>query len=87
MSTLQSLIHDSALATTIGAIAYSTTVTTAALTALLARTPDRRRNALAVLRILLHRDAGQAPLQRSPRIVITHGGRARHRRASGGRWT
>ncbi|MET8003943.1 hypothetical protein [Nonomuraea glycinis] len=53
MSTAFALIHDGALAAGIGAVLYTATVTTAALTALLAPTPQRRRDARTVLTILL----------------------------------
>ncbi|GAA0918096.1 hypothetical protein [Virgisporangium aurantiacum] len=55
MSALSALIHDGALAAGIGTVLYTATVATAALTALLARTPRRRRDARAVLTILLRR--------------------------------
>jgi hypothetical protein len=55
MSALPTLVHDAALAAGIGALLYSATVTTAALTALLAPTPQRRRDARAVLTILVRR--------------------------------
>jgi hypothetical protein len=59
MSALPALIHDGALAAGIGTVLYTSTVTAAALTALLARTPQRRRDARAVLTILLRcRPAG-----------------------------
>ncbi|MBT8224751.1 MAG: hypothetical protein HKP61_09770 [Dactylosporangium sp.] len=53
MSTALALIHDGALAAGIGTVLYPVTVTTAALTALLAPTPQRRRDARTVLTILL----------------------------------
>ncbi|WP_433113679.1 hypothetical protein [Micromonospora sp. CA-246542] len=53
MSTALALIHDGALAAGIGTVLYTATVTTAALTALLAPTPQRRRDARTVLTILL----------------------------------
>jgi hypothetical protein len=59
MSSLPALIHDGALAAGVAGVLYSTTVTTAALTALLARTPARRRAACEVLTILLRRGVGQ----------------------------
>jgi hypothetical protein len=55
MSTLSALIHDGALAASTASTLYTATVTTAALTALLARTPGRRRDAREVLKILLCR--------------------------------
>lgn len=55
MSTLPALIHDGALAAGIASALYTAMVTTAALTALLARTPARRRDALQVLKVLLRR--------------------------------
>jgi len=53
MSTLPSLLYDGALAAGAGALLYTATVTTAALVALLAPTPQRRRAAQAVLSLLL----------------------------------
>lgn len=53
MSTALALIHDGALAAGIGTVLYTATVTAAALTALLAPTPQRRGDARTVLTILL----------------------------------
>ena len=53
MSTTLALLHDGALAAGIGTVLYTATVTTAALTALLAPTAQRRRDARTVLTILL----------------------------------
>src|SRR3982750_107391 len=55
MPTITSLIHDGVLATTTVGGLYTATVTTATLTALLARNPKRRRDAQAVPKILLRR--------------------------------
>lgn len=55
MSTTLALIHDGTLAAGLGTLLYTATVTTAALTALLAPTPQRRRDARTVLTILLRR--------------------------------
>ncbi len=55
MSSLPALIHDGVLAAGAASALYTATVTTATLTALLARTPARRRDAQEVLRILLRR--------------------------------
>jgi hypothetical protein len=55
MSTVLTLIHDGAYAVGAGTTLYTTTVTIAAMTALLAPTPQRRRDARAVLTILLRR--------------------------------
>lgn len=55
MSTTLKLIHDGTLAAGLGTLLYTATVTTAALTALLAPTPQRRRDARIVLTILLRR--------------------------------
>jgi hypothetical protein len=55
MSTVLTLIHDGALVAGAGTALYTATITTAALTALLAPTPQRRRDARAVLTILLRR--------------------------------
>lgn len=55
MSTLPEMIHDGALAVGAASALYAATVTAAALTALLARTPARRRDAQEVLKILLRR--------------------------------
>lgn len=49
------MIHDGAFAAGAASILYAATVTTAALTALRARTPARRREAQEVLKILLRR--------------------------------
>jgi hypothetical protein len=53
MSTTLALIHDGALAAGIGTVLYTATVTMAALTALLAPTAQRRRDARTVLTILV----------------------------------
>jgi hypothetical protein len=53
MSNLPTLLHDGALAASAGALLYTGTITTAALVALLAPTPQRRREARAVLSLLL----------------------------------
>jgi hypothetical protein len=58
MSTALALIHDGALAAGIGTVLYSATVTTAALTALLAPTTRRRRDARTVLTILIRNRRG-----------------------------
>ncbi len=55
MSDLTQLIAGAGAAAGAGGLLYTATVTTAALTALLARTPARRRDALEVLKILLRR--------------------------------
>jgi hypothetical protein len=59
MSNLPRLIHDGALVTGVAGILYSATVTTAAMTALLARDATRRRDAREVLKILLRRNDRQ----------------------------
>jgi hypothetical protein len=51
-------LHDGALTAGAAALLYTSTVTTAALTALFARTPARRRVAQDVLKILLRRRGG-----------------------------
>jgi hypothetical protein len=57
MPNLPELLHDSALTVGTATLLYTGTVTAAALTALLARTPTRRRAAQDVLKTLLpHRD-------------------------------
>jgi hypothetical protein len=61
MSTLPTLIHSGAIAAGIGSVLYTGTVTTAALTALLAPTSERRRDARAVLTILLRRRPTEPP--------------------------
>jgi hypothetical protein len=53
MPTMLALIHDGALAAGFGTLLYTATVTTAVLTALLAPTRQRRRDARAVLTVLL----------------------------------
>ncbi|GLI00240.1 hypothetical protein [Phytohabitans aurantiacus] len=53
MSNLPAVLHNSALAASLASLLYTATVTTAALTALIARTPQRRRNAQDVLKILI----------------------------------
>ncbi|WP_426513231.1 hypothetical protein ACPPVO_22965 [Dactylosporangium sp. McL0621] len=58
MPTLSGLIHDGAVLTGAASTLYTLIVTTAALTALLARTPARRRDAQQVLKILLRRRDG-----------------------------
>ncbi|WP_199512163.1 hypothetical protein [Nucisporomicrobium flavum] len=55
MSTVLTLIHDGACVAGAGMTLYSATITVAALTALLAPTVQRRRDARAVLTILLRR--------------------------------
>jgi hypothetical protein len=55
MPIFSSLLYDGAVAVGTSALLYSITVTTAAFTALLARTAERRRAALDVLRALLRR--------------------------------
>jgi len=55
MSNLPTLLYDGALAAGAGALLYTGTITTAALVALLAPTPQRRRAAQAVLSLLLQR--------------------------------
>ncbi|GIE92492.1 hypothetical protein SAMN06264365_14912 [Actinoplanes regularis] len=55
MHTLLTAFHDGALLTSVSALVYTATVTAAAVTALLARTPQRRRDSRAVLTILLRR--------------------------------
>ena len=52
---LSDLISHAALTTGCAGLLYAGTVTTAALTALTARTPARRRAAQAVLKILVRR--------------------------------
>ncbi len=52
------LIHDGAFAAGIGTVLYAATVTTAAFTALLAPTAQRRRDARAVLTILVRNRRG-----------------------------
>jgi hypothetical protein len=52
------MIHDGAIAAGIGPVLYTATVTTAALTALLAPTPKRRRDACTVLKILVRNRRG-----------------------------
>lgn len=59
MSNLPVLIGDAALAAGASTLLYSGTVTATVLTALLARTPARRRSARRVLRILLRRRTGK----------------------------
>ena len=59
MLNLPTLLHDGALATGVASLLYTGTVSAAALTALLARTPARRRAAQDVLKILLRRRDGQ----------------------------
>lgn len=59
MPNLPALLHDGALTTGVATLVYTGTVTTVALTALLARTPARRRAAQDVLKILLRRRGGQ----------------------------
>jgi hypothetical protein len=58
MSTALTLIHDAALTTGIGTVLYAATITTAALTALLAPTPTRRHDARTVLTILVRNRRG-----------------------------
>ncbi|WIM99440.1 hypothetical protein ACTOB_003092 [Actinoplanes oblitus] len=53
MSAALALIHNGTLTAGIGTLLYTATVTIAALTALLAPTPRRRRDARTVLTILL----------------------------------
>jgi len=55
MSSVLTMVHDGALTAGIASALYAATVTTAALTAFLARTPARRRDAQVVLKILLRR--------------------------------
>lgn len=55
MPHFSSLLYNGALAVSTSALLYSITVTTAALTALLARTAERQRAALDVLKALLGR--------------------------------
>jgi len=55
MPNLPALLHDSTLTAGTATLLYTVTVTAAALTALLARTPARRRAAQDVLKILLPR--------------------------------
>ncbi|MGI5211613.1 hypothetical protein [Plantactinospora sp. CA-290183] len=52
---LLSAVHDGALAAGVASLLYAGTVTTAALTALLAPSPARRRAGREVLTILLRR--------------------------------
>ena len=59
MSSLPAMIHDGALVAGAASALYTATVTTAALTALLARSPARRRDGQEVLKILLRRRDGQ----------------------------
>jgi hypothetical protein len=58
MSTVSALTHDGALAASIGTVLYTATVATAALTALLAPTAQRRRDACTVLTILVRNHWG-----------------------------
>jgi hypothetical protein len=58
MSATLALIHDGALAGGIGTVLYTATVTTAALTALLAPTAQRRRDARTVLTNLVRNRRG-----------------------------
>jgi len=58
MPNLPALLQDGALAAGTAGLLYSATITTAALTALFARTATRRRDAQDVLRILLLRRHG-----------------------------
>jgi len=53
MSTTLTLIHDGALAAGVSTMLYAATVTAAALTALLAPTAQRRRDARTVLAVLV----------------------------------
>jgi hypothetical protein len=55
MSNLPSLLHDGAMTAAMASLLYTGTVTVAAFTALMARTPGRRRAARDVLKILLRR--------------------------------
>jgi hypothetical protein len=55
MSSLHTLVHDGALTAGIATLLYSGTVTSAALTALLAPSAARRRAARDVLTVLLRR--------------------------------
>ena len=55
MSIIAELAHGGAAATAVAGALYTATVTAAALTALIAPTPQRRRDARTVLNILLHR--------------------------------
>jgi hypothetical protein len=55
MSALTHQIVGAAVCAGVVSLLYTATVTTTALTALLARTPDRRRDAREVLKILLRR--------------------------------
>ena len=55
MFTVLTLIHNGALVAGAGTLLYAITITTAAVTALLAPTAQRRRDARAVLTILLWR--------------------------------
>lgn len=61
MSTARALIHDGAFAAGVGTVLYAATVTTAALTALLAPAPQRRRDARTVLMILLRNPGNRTP--------------------------
>jgi hypothetical protein len=54
-SLMSTLIHNGTLTAGIGTVLYTATVITTVLTALLARTPQRRRDARTVLAILLRR--------------------------------
>lgn len=55
MLELSQLAHHTALLAGVSTLLYALTVTLAALTAILARTPQRRRAARDVLTLLLHR--------------------------------
>lgn len=66
MSTVFALIHDGALAVGIGAVLYTAPVTTAAFTALLAPTAQRRRDACTVLKILVRNRRGDDDRARNP---------------------
>ncbi|WP_436532756.1 hypothetical protein [Actinoplanes sp. HUAS TT8] len=61
MSTALDMIQNGAFAAGAGAVLYSSTVTAAAITALVSRSADRRRDARTVLTILLRarNDAGR----------------------------
>jgi hypothetical protein len=57
MAILVQLLHDGALLAGISALAYTLLINITALTAILARSPARRRAALDVLKLLLRRRA------------------------------
>jgi hypothetical protein len=61
MPTLTAILQDGTLAAGAGAILYSATISTAALVALLAPNPERRRDARDVLTLLLRRPPRSEP--------------------------